>query len=82
MTESSLHKQGALAADDKFIEVNVGQIQEWSAVGAQQELPQPYAKLDIRKIRGMSGCGYSARRLFFPDQPHAVRQPGIPLACE
>lgn len=65
MTESSLHKQGALAADDHFIEVKVGQIQQWSVFGSQQELPQPYAKIDIRRLRGMSGCGYSSRRLFF-----------------
>ena len=65
MTESSLHKQGALAADDRLIEVKVGQIRKWSVVGSQQELPQPYAKIDIRKMRGVSGCGYSARRLFF-----------------
>ena len=65
MTESSLHKQGALAADDRLIEVKVGQIRKWSIVGSQQELPQPYAKIDIRKMRGVSGCGYSARRLFF-----------------
>jgi len=65
MTENSLHKQGALAADDRLIEVKVGQIRRWSVAGSQQELPQPYAKIDIRKMRGVSGCGYSARRLFF-----------------
>jgi len=64
MTERSLRKHGALAADDQLIEVRIGKVEQWSLVGSKQPLPRPYAKVDIRQIRGVSGCGYSARRLF------------------
>lgn len=64
MTERELRNHQALAADDRIIEWKQGKVQRWCVAAILQPLPPAFAKLDIPQLRGLSGCSYSARRLF------------------
>jgi hypothetical protein len=72
MTERALRKHQALAADDHIIEWKQGKVQHWSVAAIPQPLPPAFAKLDIPRLRGLSGCSYSARRLFLGSAARVV----------
>lgn len=65
MTEKELRKRDLLSAGDQVIEWKQGKIERWSVGGSAQPLPRAFRKLDIPPLRGLSGCSYSSRRLFF-----------------
>jgi hypothetical protein len=62
LTERGLRKSGMLDADDQIIEWKLGRILRWTLGGKDQPVPDPRV---LRQIRGLSGCCYSQRKLFF-----------------
>ncbi|HSR86480.1 MAG TPA: hypothetical protein VLM11_20085, partial [Streptosporangiaceae bacterium] len=64
ITEKYLRKRHVVAADDHLIEFKVGKVQHWAVAGSKQPLPPAHVRLDIRQLRGLSSCSYSAHRMF------------------
>lgn len=65
LTERELRKRGALDADEQIIEWKLGRILRWTLGGRDQPVPGAGPRFDPRQVRGLCGCCYSQRKLFF-----------------
>lgn len=65
LTERELRKRGVLDADEQIIEWKLGRILRWTLGGKDQPVPGADARFGLRQVRGLCGCCYSQRKLFF-----------------
>jgi hypothetical protein len=77
MAERALRKNRLLDADDQLIEWKQGNLKRWCIAGLDQPIPPVLPKLDIPRLRGLSGCCYSSRRLFIGSRGRVIAD----LAC-
>jgi hypothetical protein len=65
LTERELRKRGVLDADEQVIEWKLGRIVRWTLDGKDQPVPEVGLRFLPQQVRGLCGCCYSQRKLFF-----------------